>query len=393
MAKSKFSLAVLSLNLLIVATVVVAFAAAGTLFYTVAALAPSIEVGSPEISKGGIGGGGSSLAMTLPVTISNPGQLTLSDVSAQVSVKDSHGATLLTGSAGPVSIPAGARNVLTNFTVSFDLSGLPEETLRRLITEQELLSVTGTIGASMPPLASVMGSAAATIPWSPPLSNFSVGDPQFSPLNSSHARITVPVSFDNLSDLLPVVGTAEMSVYDPQGVKVGGGTLEMEAPKGSYSSGIVVIMALPDVSTLLTEDAVLEYRVVGSFSAYGAELFGEDQDVSLEWGAPVKDLALGTPEKQPYNSTHFALTVPVSFKDNSGFLPVQGTLSATIYDSSGSNIGGSGLINVGVPAGGTFSQTLTAYVSLGALSETSLTAELTFDTEYGTAQKVVVLNA
>lgn len=59
---------------------------------------------------------------------------------------------------------------------------------------------------------------------------------------------------------------------------------------------------------------------------------------SVHWGAPLYNFSLGEPAYAPYNSTHFMVTVPISF-DNHAFFDLVGDMRIRMYNSTDARVG------------------------------------------------------
>lgn len=87
---------------------------------------------------------------------------------------------------------------------------------------------------------------------------------------------------------------------------------------------------------------------------------------SVPWGAPLHGLTFGMPEFTTYNTTHFRVTVPVSFENHAVF-DVTGTVQVRMYNNANSLIGEE-QIDIAVPQSSPYNGKLDLHVPLVAAS-------------------------
>ena len=388
MVGSSPSRAVKIVNLLIVVSLVAAAGVVGSVLLTVAQAAPTLSIGSMSATPSGDG-----MQIQVPITISNKGPLSLSDISVQTNVTDSSNDPIVTGTFGPLTVPPGATYPL-NVQLSLD-TNLPAAVLQKLATISQNLIVNVAVSASIPPFARVSGAVSAQLAWGAPVSDLQLGTPGFAPLNATAVAATVPVSFQNQNSFLTLSGTANIVLLDSRGNQVAQGLLDVNAsPHGSFhqTADLVVDIPASQAQSLLLNDTTLNYtaQLSGSFDSFTLSI---SQGLSVAWGAPVKGLSIGSPTATAYNSTYSRFSAPISFIDNSAFLGITGTITGSVTDSSQGQAGSVTPLSLSVDPGQTFSSTLSGFIRVASASQPPLTLNLTIQTPYGSVSKQVVITA
>ena len=385
------SIPVLVINVLIVVALVVGVLSIGLIGLTAVQVASHLTVGSVTSTTSG-----TVTTISVPVTISNAGYLPISDLTIAAAVTDQSGAQLLTGSTGPVTVPAGeSQDVLVQLTL--DTSKVPQSELTNLVTANQTLNVAVTASTSVPPFVSLSADVTASLEWGAPVSGLALGTPTFQPQQGSISSpsVSVPVAFQNTNTFLTVSGQGTVTVYDQQGNEVGTGSLNLDVPPGgSFQTDVAVSLQLPqsEVQGLLFNDTTLTYSAVVSISSNGAT-YNQTVPISYQWGAPMADLKLGALAVGSVGPANATFTVPMSFTDDSATLDVSGTVSGVVLDQGGNQVGTIDQASIGAGPGGTFSGSLSGSILTSAASQTSFTLRLTFDTAYGSATVEVPVGA
>jgi hypothetical protein len=91
-------------------------------------------------------------------------------------------------------------------------------------------------------------------------------------------------------------------------------------------------------------------------------------NLSVRWGAPLYNFALGQVQYSAYNSTHLIATIPISF-ENHAFFDVAGNVRVRMYNSTNRRVG-SGEINILVPPGSSYNGSLQFYATIARLTAT-----------------------
>ncbi len=331
--------------------------------------------------------------LTIPVRVANRGFLAVKALTLTTKVYD-RGTLLTQNSTGPVDIlPQSAQTV--PITVSFDLNTLTADLLQRLAFTNSNLTVTIQTGLTLEPLASLQLSAQTLLPWGAPLSNFQVSPPEVTPYNATAVQAAALVSFVNNSPYITVNGRVVTNLYDETNTLKGTGTLNVSAPPGTNYQGILHLrIGFPtNLQNLMFNDTVLNYRADVKGYLGGMEAFAQSQNVSIDWGAPLKNLQLGTPTFVPYNLTAVTVSVPLNFTNNNSYISLDGTLKTEFYDSTGSLVGSTTPVALSVPIKTFHSTSISGQVSTTVVGSGSLTLKLLFTTMYGTFSREVTVSA
>jgi hypothetical protein len=100
-------------------------------------------------------------------------------------------------------------------------------------------------------------------------------------------------------------------------------------------------------------------------------------NLSVRWGAPLYNFALGQVQYSAYNSTHLIATVPISF-ENHAFFDVAGNIRVRMYNSTNRRVG-SGEISILALPNSSYNGSLQFYASIARL-----TASGRFDVYFST---------
>jgi hypothetical protein len=223
---------------------------------------------------------------------------------------------------------------------------------------------------------------------------------QFSPnITGKIAIVDVPVTIGNHGYLALADINVRLSLKDSNGTTLVdgfGGPLTIHA--GSTDTFVITIRIN---TTNITPELLQSLMYNDQNLTINASLGEEIQPLmrltasasAFFWGAPIKDLTTGTLQLTIFNTSHARLTLPFNFKDNSAFLPVQGTLTGTILLANGTEIGTVDAYTLNVSPGATLSGNLAGYIKNEAVGQPSCILRLTFQITYGSVSKEVILHA
>jgi len=271
---------------------------------------------------------------------------------------------------------------------------IPSETLKSLLFNDKVVELNAKLVGSYYGLKFEVEKF-LEYEWRAPLANLKVGEPLLNTHNITHLTAIIPLAFENHSPFnLSIVITSDVFNLTSNEL-VGSSELLATALSGrSFSGNLSTYISLRNVNaeTLFFKDVDLKYNVVLNVGVSGLSV-SSSREVSLTWGAPIKDLRLGSPEIKPYNSTHAVIEVPVSFTDNSDFISVKGELLAEVYDSKGNYVGTSVPLILDVRPKTTYSGVIKSFVGIDLLTEEGFMFKLIFKTDYGVLEREVVLHA
>lgn len=381
--------AVRLLNVLIIISIVSALGIAAALAATAVRILPTVSVDQPSLSFTE-----SEVRIDIPLSLSNPGPMPISDVSLMLSVKDGSDTTILSGSGGPFTVSAGRTEHLT-FPLTLPLSDTSRPILSRLLTSSENLTVTATLLAYVPPLAKLTGRAFTDFPWGALVDNLQISTPSVAIYNSSHLLVTVPMSFENHSPFIDVDTVLEAEIINATtGLSAGAGSLHVQAARNSaFSQDLILYLGTPLSSeTLFFNDATLNYIINLNATIIGVPT-SASRTIQLAWGAPVKNLSFAPFSAQIVNSTHARISLPFSLENNSDYVALSGRILGVIHDSQGNEVGSIEPYALKADSGHSLSDQLTGFVRPDSLGQGVLVLRLTFETAYGSFLREVTVNA
>ena len=202
-------------SILIIITTLVGFGVAGVIGLTGARTAMSINVGNVNSQVNG-----ASESISVPVSLRNPGPLSLNGINVVITILDVNGTALSTGGGGPLSLAAGASGQLP-ISILFDLSHVQQSTLRTLATNNENLTLRASLEASVSTLTSMSAVIDTAYKWGAPVSNLRLGAISASSYNSTAVKISLQLSFTDTSQNFGVSGTVSGTILGQSGNIVG----------------------------------------------------------------------------------------------------------------------------------------------------------------------------
>ena len=354
-------------NVLIALATIISFAVLGSLLLSVAQL--KVSVGDVTVEAVD-----ATVKVQIPATVVNGGYYSVSDVNLETTVKDQAGALLAKGSTGPVTIPAYASRELTHVLI-LDVKSLKEEELKRLLFNDQTLQVEAKASAELRPFIAVSATALTPFEWGAPMKDFKVGKATFKPYNKTHDLVSIPVSFRNNSPYVSVEAEVEAGLLDLQGRLKGVGTLTIKArPKAAFNGTLNLLLKLSEgeLEELLFKDFQLNYKLLLKILHRGVEAYSLSEPISYPWQAPLANLQVGAAQLSPYNATHLAFRVPVSFENHSPLIDLATELKAIIYNATSGLPQGAGLLPMNAPRRTSFQGFLEGYVLVPREALTSL---------------------
>ncbi|MBX5329222.1 MAG: hypothetical protein QHH18_07805 [Candidatus Bathyarchaeota archaeon] len=192
----------------------------------------SFEFGEPQMNLTEDG----EMVFSLPVTITNKGFYNIGFFNVTTKVSDENGHVIAEGSSSTPLIKSGEKvTAIHNMTVNF--SDLMQNNQNYLFNDTELKIFTA-LGMGIAQAIPVQASTNMSIPWGAPLYNFMLGTPEHVAFNSTHARVTVPVSFENHA-FFDVTGTMQVKMYNNADLLVSESQTAVDALQHSFYEGYV----------------------------------------------------------------------------------------------------------------------------------------------------------
>jgi len=372
------------INVLIVLSIVAAIAVVAALAFSLVLLAPSVSIGQPQTYASD---SNTSISVFVPFNISNPGLFAITGPSIYFALESSD-TTLLSFSSNPITIPAGSPSRKYNFTVTVNLSNLPMDELKRLVTSNDTLALIVRVSVGMFPLAGIGASVDAVAEWSPIVTNLTFLTPSVQPINLTHAEVALPFTFINPSDLdVPAVIAGNLTSTYGASAQF---SQELVIHSNSPNSGSVsVAMPLPENMTeYLFSPSVFNISALAEVTVFGLIPVPFNVTYTVDWGAPLTNLTFGDPAVGPINSSHSIVAVPFNFTNANDFVTAEGSFTATILLPNGSVAGTSQLVTFLAPPHTSFASNA-AFTILNSSVSPSYTLVASFETPYGNFQKEV----
>lgn len=198
------------------------------------------------------------------------------------------------------------------------------------------------------------------------------GEPQMSAISNNRVQISLPITVGNGGYYNIGYFNMTTEILGSQGQTVTrGSTLIPVIRKGENVTALHNITV--DISELMQADQNYlfndtDLRIYASLGMRLAELIPvqASTNMSMPWGAPLYNFALGTPQYSIYNATHSRVVIPVSF-ENHAFFDLAGDLQLRMFNSGGSSVG-EGQTSVGVPQGSFFNGQVELYVQMNGVT-------------------------
>lgn len=203
---------------------------------------------------------------------------------------------------------------------------------------------------------------------------FNLGDPRFGVNTSDEAFFSLPVSIVNrgLYDIGALRIFTEIS--DNENVAIINGSTYIPNIRRNYEVTVMHNMTV-NVNDLLQSDQNYlfndaDLRIYALLGMTIAEMIPVEAaaNLSVPWGAPLYNFALGQVQFSAYNSTHVIATVPISFQ-NHAFFDVAGNIQIRMYNSTHRRVG-SGEMSVLAPSSSSYNGSLQFYALIARLTTT-----------------------
>ena len=220
------------------------------LFFSVTAVYSVMNLGI-NIGEAQMLPSSNGISFSLPFSILNNGYYELADLNLTTRVTDQNGTVFdITETLVP-SIPRGS-NVNATHTISVDLDSVLSMDHVSLLLNDSSFNVEIFAGLNFARAVPVQLSTNATIPWGAPFAHFSIGTISVSPHNSTHARATIPLSFENHA-VIDITGTLKIEVYNNSNEHVASGMVDINTPsQQSYADRLRLYTSQEDASKLTT---------------------------------------------------------------------------------------------------------------------------------------------
>jgi hypothetical protein len=177
-----------------------------------------------------------------------------------------------------------------------------------------------------------------TIAYSASQINISLGEQQ---ITATQRTITIsfPVSIRNqgLYDIAQLNVTTRIASQNSQTLATGTTVFQLvkrgTTETRTHSIRISIRRIIDKDSNLLFDDTVLTVFQYVSLNYANAVPFTAYANQTMQWGAPLSNLAIQQITYQPYNMTHSTANVRLYFENHNQYVAVTGNLRIEIYNS------------------------------------------------------------
>jgi hypothetical protein len=197
-----------------------------------------------------------------------------------------------------------------------------------------------------------------------------IGQPQVSTTGDHELLLSFPVSVVNTGFYDVAHFNVSINILDTEGSTVAGGTMFMPVIGQGQAINITQDVKLNPTDLFQTHQSLLcndtEFIANKSISMLATEFIPVEasSNSSIPWGAPLYNLALGTPLLAMFNATYSVATVPLSF-ENHAFFDVSGAVWLRAYSNANLLIG-QGQTSIQVAQHSPYDGNLEVYVPSGA---------------------------
>ncbi len=174
--------------------------------------------------------------VTLPLMFDNRGYYNLADLNITTVITDSVGNTISRATTHTARIPP-QNNATIYHQVSFNIDDIIANA--DYLFNDSAFSLYGSVRLDYADLIPFGFGANKTMPWGAPLFNFAAGMPEYSPYNTTHLRINVPISFQNHSPYFSVTGTVRIELFNDRHQLLGEGVVFVDVPPDTAYNGAI----------------------------------------------------------------------------------------------------------------------------------------------------------
>ncbi len=205
--------------------------------------------------------------ISLPITIVNRGLYNLGHFNISTRISSEEGAAITQASTFIPIIERGRTvDIVHNMTVNLnDLSQIYTE----ILFNDTELPVYTKVSISAAEVIPVQAIANLSIPWGAPLHNFALGAPRFEPLNQTHSRGIVPISFDNHA-FFDLAGTLDVRLYNRADTIIGETQIGIDTPRdSSYQQQLELDVPIDEVTSMRAINGRIELDFASQNFSFG----------------------------------------------------------------------------------------------------------------------------
>lgn len=200
------------------------------LLFTVTAVYSAFQI-RPSFGEPSVATSGSTMTASLPIILCNSGFYDISKFNITTRIMDYRGATITRSSTLVPHVSAGTNASITHH-MSLTIEQAATNNLFHLLFNDSELEVEATVRLTYARVFPFEISLNLSMPWGAPFANLTLGDISITPLNLTHARVRIPLSFENHS-FLAMDGNIQLEIIDYTNHVVGRGSTGFNAPPDS----------------------------------------------------------------------------------------------------------------------------------------------------------------
>jgi len=213
------------------------------LLFTVTVVYSAFQI-RPSFGEPSAATSGSTLTASIPIILYNGGFYDISKFNITTRVRDCRGMTITRSSTLVPLVSAGANTTITH-SISLAIEQAATNNLSHLLFDDSDLEVDAAVRLTYARAFPFEISLNLSMPWGAPFANLTLGDISITPLNLTHARVRIPLSFENHS-FLTMNGTMQLEIVDYTNHVVGIGSTGFDAPPDSRFETNVEILVSGD---------------------------------------------------------------------------------------------------------------------------------------------------
>ena len=232
------------------------------LLFTVTAVYSAFQI-RPSFGGPSVATSGSTLTASFPIILYNGGFYDISRFNITTRVMDYRGATITRSSTLVPVVSAGANATITH-NMSLAIEQAATNNLFHLLFNDSELEIEAAVRLTYARAFPFEISLSSGMAWGAPFANLTLGHILVAPLNLTHVRARIPLSFENHS-FLAMNGTIQLEIVDHTSHVMGRGSTGFNAPPDSRFETNVEVFVSGDHSNI--REARLYFQT--PFFSYG----------------------------------------------------------------------------------------------------------------------------
>jgi len=220
-----------------------------TVVYSALLIRPSF--GEPLLDSSG-----GTFTVSLPLTLYNGGFYDISGLNITTRATDYQG-SLVTSSTTLFPLVSGETSATIRHNMSISLEQAATTNLSHLLFTDSDLDVSAHLRLVYARIFPFEISFNMSMPWGAPFANLTLGGISVVPVNITHSRVSIPVSFENHS-FLEMTGVISLEIVDNVGNVVGTSSTSFDAPPGNPSGATIEILMSGNPSNIRNARLSLE---------------------------------------------------------------------------------------------------------------------------------------